>query len=308
MSPIATLVIGLGIATVVVLSWLGGILYLRQLRDNVRPAAALAQPDAQAPSIEAWIARAAALPEGKQPQPAGPREQSRLHHLAARCFPQLDDPHPHLHLMGITGVEKRLLTWVCQQTGLPNPFDALERLTGDPDEIRRAVEAWQDAHDDAVTVIDQLCAATATLRAEWTDPQAERFFPILSDYLTELDALVADLKTTGEALHGLQAEAALAEGTIVGLINLLVGSFGGYLVEAIITAGTMTPAVAAQAQLELTWVLKQIARALSKLPAVYSNARHILQSVTGFKGLDQMRERFQIAEVQKIERSLDSAA
>jgi hypothetical protein len=308
-----TLVVGLGLAALVMLFWLGGIYYLRRMRESMQSPAGPTQADLagtvdRAQSIEDWLARAAALPEGKRPESvdAGPREQSRLHELAARCFPQIDDPHPHLHLIGLTGVEKRLVTWVCHETGLPNPFDALERLTGDPDEIRRASEAWQDAHADAVAVIDRLCLATARLHEEWTDPEAEKFFAILSDYLTELDALAADVQTTGETLRGLQAEAALAEGTIVGLINLLIGSFGGYLVEAVVTAGTMTPAVAAQAQIELTWVLKQIARALSKLPGLYSNARHVLQSVTGFEGLEHMRERFQIAEVQKIEQSLDT--
>ena len=45
--------------------------------------------------------------------------------------------------------------------------------------------------------------------------------------------------TTADTLRGLQAEAALAEGTIAGLVNLLVGSLGGYLVESVLTAGTL---------------------------------------------------------------------
>jgi uncharacterized protein YukE len=312
-NPTTTLVTGLGLAALVILSWLGGMFYLRRMRQNMQRSASAARvADVstvdRAESIEDWLARAAALPEGKRPEPAepGPRDQGRLHAFAARLFPHLDDQHPHLHLIGITGLEKRLVTWVCRETGLPNPFDALERLTGDPDEIRRAAEAWQDAHTDAVAVIDRLCLATEGLHETWTGPDAERFFAILSDYLTELDALADDVKTTAETLRGLQAEAALAEGTVVGLINLLVGSFAGYLVEAVLTAGTVTPAVAAQAQLELTWVLKEVARALSKLPGVYLNARHILQSVTGFERLERVRERFQAADVEKIARSLDA--
>jgi hypothetical protein len=299
MNPTTTLVTGLATTAVVLVSWLGGVYYLRRLRP---PAP---QPVERPETIEDWIARVGSLPEGKRPGLGG-RDQGRLRELAARHFPYLAEPHPRLHLIGVTGVEKRLVTWVCEQTRLPDPFDALERLTGDPDEIRRACEVWKDAHDSTVAVIDRLCVASAALHENWTGPRAEKFFAILSEYLTELDALAADVQATEATLRGLQAETALAEGTIVGLVNLLVGSLGGYVVEAVVTAGTMAPAVAAQAQLEVVWVLKQIARALDKLPGAYVNARHVLQSVHGFKGLAQMREHFQIDEVRTIERSLDS--
>lgn len=315
MNPTTTLITGASLSALIIISWLGGILYLRRTRKRMQAAPVggtqeqLAHTGEQAQSIEDWLARAAALPEGKRPATAeSSRDQGRLHELAERHFPQLLEPHPHLHLVGITGVEKRLLAWVSHHTGLPNPFDALDRLTGDPDELRRATAIWQDAHVDVVAVIDRLCVATASLHERWTDPDAERFFEILAGYLTELDALACDVKSTGDTLRGLQAEAALAEATIAGLVNLLIGSFGGYLVEAVLTAGTMTPAVAAQAQIELTWVLKQIARALSRLPSVYANTRHILASVTGFKGLEQTRARFQLDEVEKIARSIDAVA
>src|SRR5204863_353452 len=120
-------------------------------------------------------------------------------------------------------------------------------------------------------------------------------------------ALAADLKTTADTLRGLQAEAALAEGTIAGLVNLLVGSLGGYLVESVLTAGTLTPAVAAQAQLELTWVLKQIALTLARLQSVYANTRHVLESVAGFRGLAQMRARFQLSAVRALEQTIDAS-
>jgi hypothetical protein len=312
-SPTTALLIGVCVTALTVICWLGGILYLRRMRAALQatpsPSAALAETESDADRIEVWLARAAALPEGEEPAALdGPRDQSRLHELAARHFPSLAEPHPHLHLIGLTGVEKRLVTWVSDRTGMPNPFDALERMTGDPDELRHATEAWQDAHTDITAVIDRLCVATATLHDDWVHPDAERFFEILADYLSELDALAADVKATADTLRGLQAEAALAEGTIVGLINLLVGSLGGYVVEAVLTAGTMTPAVAAQAQVELTWVLKQVARVLGRLQAIYANTRRVLQSVTGFKGLGHMPAHFQIDEVEEIARTIDSTA
>jgi hypothetical protein len=322
--------IGLGASLVVILSWLGGIVYLRRMRKALqsetriplqRTASATASlvtetlatgsaatGSPKSTSIDAWLARAAALPDGVEPKAAtGERDQSILKDIADRHFPHIAVPHPHLHLIGITGLEKRLVTWVCEHTGLPNPFDALERLTGDPDDLRRATRAWQDAHHDIVAAIDELCVGAARLHEEWTGPPAERAVDLFAEYLTELDALAADIGTTGETLRGLQAEAALVESTIVGLINLIVGSLGGYLVEAVVTAGTMTPAVAAQAQVEMTWVLKQIARALGRLQSVYTNTRHVLASVTGFKTLGQGTARFRIADAEQIARSIDPA-
>jgi len=127
-----------------------------------------------------------------------------------------------------------------------------------------------------------------------------------ADYLAELDTLAANLAMTAETLRGLQAEAALAEGTVAGLINLLIGSFGGFLVEEVLSVGTMTPAVAAQAQVELTWVLKQTAMAAGRLQGIYANTKHVLDSVSGFKGLGHMRDCFQVEAVHRLERLVDS--
>lgn len=312
MSRTLALLSGIVLPVLFVLSWLAAMWHLRRLRRAARATPIrqhLAQTGEQMHSIEDWLRRAAELPEGREPLPSGrERDQGRLEELARRHFPSLATPHPHLHLIGLTGVEKRLLAWVCRHTGLPNPFDALERLTGDPDGLRRATLAWQDAHTDIAAAVDRLCAATAVLHERWDGPQAQRFFPLLAEYLGELDDLAADVKTAAETLRGLQAEATLTESTIVGLINLLLGSFGGYLVETVLTLGTMTPAVAAQAQVELTWVLKQVALALSRLQSIYSDTRRVLASVAGFKGLDQMRARFEIDVVEGIERSIDSIA
>jgi uncharacterized protein YukE len=306
------LLTGIGLSALFILVWLGGILYVRRMRramqDGPAPSqrAALEQTGAQARSIEEWLARAQALPEGQQPGRAGARDQAKLEELARRHFPHLRVPHVHLRLIGLTGVEKRLLAWVSHHTGLPDPFDALDRLTGDPDALDRASRAWNAAHDELVATMDELCIATERLHGNWSGEVADRFFPLLADYLSELEALAADLRTTGETLHGLQAEATLAEGTIVGVINLLVGSLAGYLVEAVLTAGTLTPAVAAQAQVELTWVLKQVALALARLQSVYTNTRHVLASVSGFRGLAQMRARFQVGAAHALEASIDA--
>jgi hypothetical protein len=107
-------------------------------------------------------------------------------------------------LIGITGLEKRLLVWGSHHTGLPNPFDALDRLTGDPDELRRATEAWQATHADIMAVIDRLCVMMARLHEHRNGEPADPVLPLFATYLTELDALATDVKTTDETLHGLQ--------------------------------------------------------------------------------------------------------
>ena len=312
------LISGLSFSALIVTMWGVGVLIVRSQRRKMQaePGAELveeiAETAAEARTIEEWIARANALPgEGQKPEPRpehkDERDQEKLEHLATHHFPHIDVPHPHIHLVGITGLEKRLLAWVSEHTGLPSPFDALDKLTGDPNELERAAKAWDAAHEHVQTAVADLCTATAKLHLEWSGETAERFYPLLADFLAELDTLAANLATNAETLRGLQAEAALAEGTIAGLINLLVGSLGGFLVEEVMSVGTMTPAVAAQAQVEITWVLKQIAMAAGRLQSMYANTKHVLDSVSGFKGLTHMRECFQVEVVQRIEKLVDTA-
>jgi WXG100 family type VII secretion target len=310
------LITGLSFSTLILLMWGGGVLYVRSQRRKMDAepgaelTAAIMETAVEARSIEEWIARANALPEGQKPEPKPEhleeRDQEKLEHLASHHFPHIDIPHPHIHILGITGLEKRLLAWVSDHTGLPSPFEALDKLTGDPDELKRAAKAWDDAHGHLQKAIADLCTATAELHMAWSGETAERFYPLLADYLAELDTLDSNLATNAETLRGLQAEAALAEGTIAGLINLLIGSLGGFLVEEVMSVGAMTPAVAAQAQVEITWVLKQIAMAAGRLQGIYANTKHVLDSVSGFKGLNHMKECFQTDVVENIEKMLDT--
>ncbi|WP_230420061.1 WXG100 family type VII secretion target [Catenulispora pinistramenti] len=310
------LITGLSFAVLIFGMWGLGVLVVRNQRRKMQDAPGvelteqIEQTSAEVHSIEEFLARAEALPEGQKPEPrpehARERDQEKLETLANRHFPHLEVPHPHIHLVGITGLEKRLLAWVSHHTGLPSPFEFLDKLTGDPDELARAAKAWDAAHDHVQQTVTDLCSAAATLHNSWADETSEHFYPLLADYLAELDTLAENLAKSSEALRGLQGEAALAEGTITGLINLLIGSLGGFLVEEVMSVGTMTPAVAAQAQVEITWVLKQIAMAAGRLQGIYANTRHVLDSVSGFKGLTHMHSCFQIDQVKRIERLVDS--
>ena len=310
------LITGLGFAALIFGMWGLGVLVVRNQTRKLKaaPGAELTEQieetAAEVHSIEEFIARAEALPEGRQPEPRSEhleaRDQERLEKLAEHHFPHLDVPHPHIHLVGITGLEKRLLAWVSHHTGLPSPFEFLDKLTGDPDELERAAKAWDEAHAHVQQTVTGLCSAAKDLHGSWDDGTALRFYPLLADFLAELDSLAENLAKSAETLRGLRGEAALAEGTIAGLINLLIGSLGGFLVEEVLSVGTMTPAVAAQAQVEITWVLKQIAMAAGRLQGIYANTRHVLDSVSGFKGLTHMHDCFQADVVQRIERLVDS--
>ena len=310
------LITGLSFAVLIFGMWGLGVLVIRGQRRKLQEAPGaelteqLGQTAAEVHSIEDFIARAEALPEGRKPEPRPEhmleRDQEKLEALAKRHFPHLDVPHPHIRLVGITGLEKRLLTWVSDHTGLPSPFEFLDKLTGDPDELERAAKAWDATHAHVQQTVTDLCSAAGILHKTWDDETAEHFYPLLADFLTELDTLAENLAKTTETLRGLRGEAALAEGTVTGLINLLIGSLGGFLVEEVMSVGTMTPAVAAQAQVELTWVLKQIAMAAGRLQGIYANTRHVLDSVSGFKGLTHMHNCFEADVVQRIERLVDT--
>src|ERR1700738_863781 len=64
---------------------------------------------------------------------------------------------PAIPVPGLGTMEKKLVFWVCEETGAPNPFHALERLTGDGLELQRAEKGWEAAYNDVE-------AAAATIR------------------------------------------------------------------------------------------------------------------------------------------------
>jgi uncharacterized protein YukE len=202
---------------------------------------------------------------------------------------------PSIPVPGLGTLEKKLVCWVCEHTGAPNPFHALEQITGDCAELQRAEKAWEAAFADVEAAAASIRAAAEPLRAAWSGPQAERFGAALDTYLEGLDALAGCVRTTRECLKAIRSEAQLAESTVQMLINLLLGSLGGLVVAEIMTAGTVTPVAAAQVQLELAYVGKKIATIGGKLSALYSDVVKILDTVRGFRRLEAMRFVFDLA-------------
>ena len=195
---------------------------------------------------------------------------------------------PSLPIPGLGTLEKKLICWVCEETGAPNPFHALERITGDCLELQRAEKAWEAA---AATIR----TAAGPLRAAWTGEEAERFGAALDSYLEGLDALAGCVRTTADCLKAIRSEAQLAESTVQMLINLLLGSLGGLVVAEVMTAGTVTPVAAAQVQMELAYVGKKIATIGGKLSALFSDVIKVLDAVHGFKRIEAMRFVFDLA-------------
>ncbi len=202
---------------------------------------------------------------------------------------------PSIPIPGLGTLEKKLVFWVCDHTGAPNPFHALERITGDCVELQRAEKAWDDAFVEVEATAATIRAGAEPLRAAWTGPEAERFEAALTSYLEGLDALAGCVRTTSQCLHAVRCEAQLAEGTVLMLINLLLGSLGGLVVAELMTAGTVTPAAAAQVHVELAYVAKKIAGIGGKLNALYSDVHKVLDAMHGFKRIDAMRFVFDLA-------------
>jgi hypothetical protein len=202
---------------------------------------------------------------------------------------------PHLPIPGLTTVEKRLIFWICDHTGAPNPFHSLERLTGDCVELQRVEEAWTLVAEQVGAAVGEIRDSSGLLRTGWSGGGSAGFGAALDAYLVELDALCASISTTRDCLKAIRNEAQLAENTIQMLINLLVGSLGGLLVAEFMTAGTVTPVAAAQAQMELAYVGKKIAFIGAKLHMLYADVTKILVAVHGFKRIDAARFVFEMA-------------
>ncbi|HTJ38724.1 MAG TPA: hypothetical protein VL738_36305, partial [Dactylosporangium sp.] len=143
---------------------------------------------------------------------------------------------PSLPIPGLGTIEKKLVFYICDHTGAPNPFHALEKLTGDGVELERVEKIWEAGYKDLAERIGVLRAAEGALAAQWQGEEAERFRQAAAVYLDELDALAGCVRTTWECVRAVRSEAQVAEGTILMLINLLIGSLGGLLVAEFVTA------------------------------------------------------------------------
>jgi hypothetical protein len=205
---------------------------------------------------------------------------------------------PAIPIPGLSTLEKKLVFFICDHTGAPNPFHALERMTGDCIELQRVEKIWEVGYKDLSAKVDALRAAAETLNPEWEGAEADRFEPALSVYLDQLDTLAGCIRTTWECVRAVRSEAQLAEGTIQMLINILIGSLGGLLVAEFVTAGTVTPVAAAQAQVEIAYVAKKIAFLGGKLNMLQSDVTKILDAIHGFKRLEAMRFIFDLAAIE----------
>jgi uncharacterized protein YukE len=237
--------------------------------------------------------RACADPEAYRDHVREPLDEADLAEIGRRHFAHVHVPG--LPIPGLGTMEKKLICWACDHTGAPNPFHALERITGDGLELARAEKAWAAAHADVEAAALTIRRAAEPLRAAWNGEEATRFGAAVDSYLEGLDALAGCVRTTGDCLKAIRSEAQLAESTVQMLINLLLGSLGGLLVAELMTAGTVTPAAAAQVQVELAYVAKKIATVGGKLSALYSDIIKVLDAVHGFKRLDAMRFVFDLA-------------
>jgi len=232
-------------------------------------------------------------PEQARLQAREPLDESALAEIGRR---HLSHFHiPSLPIPGVGTLEKKLIFWVCDHTGAPNPFHALERVTGDCVALEAAEKVWEGVHRDVLAVSDGIRTAADPLRAAWSGAEAGRFGAAVDAYLEGLDALAGSVRTTHECVKAIRSEAQLAEGTVQMLINILLGSLGGMLVAELMTAGTVTPVAAAQVQVELAYVARKIAFIGGKLNTVRSDVTKILDCVHGFKRLEAMRFVFDVA-------------
>ena len=232
-------------------------------------------------------------PEQARAHMREPLDETALAEIGRRHFSHFHIPA--IPIPGIGTLEKELIFWVCDHTGAPNPFHALERVTGDCVALEAAEKVWEGVHKDVLAVSDRIRTAADPLRAAWSGAEAERFGAAVDAYLEWLDALAGSVRTTHECVKAIRSEAQLAEGTVQMLINILLGSLGGMLVAELMTAGTVTPVAAAQVQVELAYVAKKIAFIGGKLNTVRSDVTKILDCVHGFRRLEAMRFVFDVA-------------
>ena len=109
-----------------------------------------------------WTHRYDAVAEDPSSYDKHAPEKVDEEHLAEFGRTRMSHFHiPAIPIPGLSTLEKKLVFFICDHTGAPNPFHALERLTGDCVELERVEKIWEAGYQDLSAKIDALRTASA---------------------------------------------------------------------------------------------------------------------------------------------------
>jgi hypothetical protein len=169
--------------------------------------------------------------------------------------------------------------------------DALEVLTGDPDQVAAYAHTWRNAADAVDQAGTALQAAVDRETASWTGAVGDAYRNHISEQLAGLAALKNACTAMSEIVHGAGVVVAFTRGLVRDLVAQAISTLAARLpvwaAEAGVTLGIATPAIVVQATTVLAaWtarvaeVMRGIVKTLQRLLPILRHLEELIKSLS----------------------------
>jgi WXG100 family type VII secretion target len=179
---------------------------------------------------------------------------------------------------------------------LADPFlEAIEMVSGDPDDLTRAAEVWRGAAGQVRTIADQQKADVAKAREQWQGSASDAFGKMLGETGTTLGDIAKNLDETSgllvEAAKGCVEAANLIIDILIDLLMMLVADLLVSLALSVISAGASLAAGAAKAAATAARAFAKVVKVVEKLAKLLDKIRDLLMRLK--KGLEAYKKGFE---------------
>jgi WXG100 family type VII secretion target len=179
---------------------------------------------------------------------------------------------------------------------LADPFiEAIEMVSGDPDDLTRAAEVWRSAAGQVRDVADQQKADVARTREHWKGEASDAFGKKLDEVGQTLEGVSKNLEETSgtlvEAAKGCAESANLILDILVDLLMMLITDLLVSLALSVVSAGVSLAAGAAKAAISAARAFAKVVKVVEKLTKLLEKLRELLMKLK--RGLEAYKRGFQ---------------
>jgi len=189
---------------------------------------------------------------------------------------------------------------------LTSPFlEAVEMVSGDPDDLCRAAEVWQSAASQVRDLRSQHISDVRNVRERWKGESSDAFCGRAQQVGDSLEGVAENLDGTADLLvraaEGCAEAANLIIDILVDLVTFLISDLLVSLALAAASAGTSLAAGAAGAAARAAASFAKVTKVIGELARLLERLREMFQKLKS--GLEAYRQGFQLLKSLKKETS-----
>jgi uncharacterized protein YukE len=201
-----------------------------------------------------------------------------------RALPELS-PLQKLTSGGIGGALDDAALWVLEKTGL---LEMLDQVTGAPDALHAAAEAWRSQGTATQQVAGALRSGASNLPEQWQGATSEAFGGFMGGMTAALDAMASDMGQTGQILNEAAQEGQFAQDTITMIIQQVAEWVIGSIALDVLTLGFGTVVDSIIDSAEVAGAVAQAGEAVIRLEQALIKLKGALANVIQEAGRDDL--------------------